>query len=255
MTEKAPTTSTEAINTSQNPCWQNYHHYHQYFPSHLLIKLSRITTQSLLIIGSWAATLTVSFQNQNNQHPQSKWQAPIQSPLFSLSSSPSCVSDSAAVLPHSIRGVAQLALFSIARERLGETRPTMGEGRAFRLVLHPRSTSLHLTLLPSTILTITPSPTRRCIHDRRLWRRPPRQHLLDHPRVRARPAQSHPIKILLTSLRSYFPGHIHAFYLEYVYFERRDQGRMGSLTAKRAPGIYSENVQHGGMTSYGTVPT
>ncbi|MCJ1310705.1 hypothetical protein MMC25_004371 [Agyrium rufum] len=62
------------------------------------------------------------------------------------------------------------------------------------------------------------------------------------------------VNICLTLL-GYFPGHIHAFYLEYVYFERRDKGRIGQINTKRAPGVYSENIQHGGMTNYGTVPT
>lgn len=53
---------------------------------------------------------------------------------------------------------------------------------------------------------------------------------------------------------SYFPGHIHAFYLEYVYFDRRSQSRAGTMVQKRAPGVYSENVQSGGTTTYGTVP-
>ncbi|MCJ1473615.1 hypothetical protein MMC13_002266 [Lambiella insularis] len=60
------------------------------------------------------------------------------------------------------------------------------------------------------------------------------------------------VNILLTCL-GFFPGHIHAFYLEYVYFDRRDKGRLGQINAKRAPGVYSENVQTGGMTTYGTV--
>jgi hypothetical protein len=51
----------------------------------------------------------------------------------------------------------------------------------------------------------------------------------------------------------FFPGHIHAFYLEYVYFNRRDRTRLGNLATKPAPGIYSENVQSGGATTYGTV--
>ncbi|MCJ1460140.1 hypothetical protein MMC28_010519 [Mycoblastus sanguinarius] len=58
--------------------------------------------------------------------------------------------------------------------------------------------------------------------------------------------------ICLTIL-GYFPGHIHAFYLEYIYFERRDQSRLGAPIQKRAPGVYSENVQNGGHTTYGTV--
>lgn len=65
---------------------------------------------------------------------------------------------------------------------------------------------------------------------------------------------SSPICTLLIVV-SYFPGHIHAFYLEYVYFERRSQGQMGNLAAKRAPGVYSDNVNSGGRTTYGTMPT
>ncbi|MCJ1353822.1 MAG: hypothetical protein MMC33_003809 [Icmadophila ericetorum] len=62
------------------------------------------------------------------------------------------------------------------------------------------------------------------------------------------------VNICLTLL-GYFPGHIHAFYLEYVYFDRRDKGRLGQVGTKRAPGVYSENVQRGGTTTYGTVAT
>lgn len=47
----------------------------------------------------------------------------------------------------------------------------------------------------------------------------------------------------------YLPGHIHAFYLEYVYYRQRD-GVTG-----RAPGVYSERIQRGGHheTTYGTI--
>ncbi|PGH27126.1 hypothetical protein AJ80_01082 [Polytolypa hystricis UAMH7299] len=84
------------------------------------------------------------------------------------------------------------------------------------------------------------------------------------------------INICLTLL-GYFPGHIHAFYCEYVYYERRSKGYTGS----RAPGIFSERIQNGGelardyyyppaqpqpqpqpqfqpqtqQTTYGTIPT
>lgn len=51
---------------------------------------------------------------------------------------------------------------------------------------------------------------------------------------------------------SVFPGHIHAFYVEYVYLERREQQREGRLVAQRAPGIYSERVQTGDQ-KYGVV--
>ncbi|PTB68025.1 UPF0057-domain-containing protein, partial [Trichoderma citrinoviride] len=63
------------------------------------------------------------------------------------------------------------------------------------------------------------------------------------------------INICLTIL-GYFPGHIHAFYIEYVYFDRRQQGREGHYPPRRAPGIYSEKVQtggHGPRPGYGTM--
>lgn len=53
-------------------------------------------------------------------------------------------------------------------------------------------------------------------------------------------------------LSSYIPGHIHAFYLEYIYYDRREQAREGRFTASRAPGVYSERVQGGGQ-GYGTI--
>lgn len=68
------------------------------------------------------------------------------------------------------------------------------------------------------------------------------------------------INILLTLL-GYFPGHIHAFYIEYVYVKRRDEVRAGILDARPAPGVYSQKVQNGGnarpvavvQPGYGTV--
>jgi len=60
------------------------------------------------------------------------------------------------------------------------------------------------------------------------------------------------INICLTLL-GYIPGHIHAFYLEYIYYERREQAREGRFTASRAPGVYSERIQGGGGQSYGTI--
>jgi len=53
------------------------------------------------------------------------------------------------------------------------------------------------------------------------------------------------VNICLTLL-GYIPGHIHAFYLEWVYYDRREQAREGRFTAARAPGVYSERVQNGG---------
>ncbi|KAH7318494.1 plasma membrane proteolipid 3 [Stachybotrys elegans] len=59
------------------------------------------------------------------------------------------------------------------------------------------------------------------------------------------------INICLTIL-GYIPGHIHAFYVEWVYFDRREQAHEGRLAPRRAAGVYSENVQSGG-TGYGTI--
>ncbi|KAK2600642.1 hypothetical protein N8I77_010163 [Diaporthe amygdali] len=59
------------------------------------------------------------------------------------------------------------------------------------------------------------------------------------------------INICLTLL-GYIPGHIHAFYILYVYYSRADQP-----TPERAPGIYSDRVQTGGhgypQGGYGTI--
>jgi uncharacterized membrane protein YqaE (UPF0057 family) len=60
------------------------------------------------------------------------------------------------------------------------------------------------------------------------------------------------INICLTIL-GYIPGHIHAFYVEYVYFDRREKSRLGQLTAENAPGIYSDRVQSGSANGYGTI--
>jgi hypothetical protein len=51
---------------------------------------------------------------------------------------------------------------------------------------------------------------------------------------------------------SVLPGHLHAFYIEYVYYDRREQLREGRMAAHRAPGIYSERIQTGGQ-GYGTI--
>jgi hypothetical protein len=53
---------------------------------------------------------------------------------------------------------------------------------------------------------------------------------------------------------SYFPGHIHAFYVEYVYYKRRDEARTGIYDSRPAPGVYSDRVQSGGR-GYGTMAT
>ncbi|KAF1363569.1 UPF0057-domain-containing protein [Lizonia empirigonia] len=53
------------------------------------------------------------------------------------------------------------------------------------------------------------------------------------------------INILLTIL-GYFPGHIHAFYIEYVYYKHRDAIRAGTYDGRPASGVYSQKVQNGG---------
>ncbi|KAF7509160.1 hypothetical protein GJ744_008387 [Endocarpon pusillum] len=60
------------------------------------------------------------------------------------------------------------------------------------------------------------------------------------------------INICLTLL-GYIPGHLHAFYLEYVYFDRREKGRLGQIGSDPAPGVYSDDIQTGGTRGYGTV--
>ncbi|QIX01582.1 hypothetical protein AMS68_007099 [Peltaster fructicola] len=56
------------------------------------------------------------------------------------------------------------------------------------------------------------------------------------------------INICLTIL-GYFPGHIHAFYLEYKYYKARDQRRVGA-----GPGVYTETVPVS-QPGYGTHDT
>ncbi|KAI5780882.1 hypothetical protein EDC01DRAFT_259010 [Geopyxis carbonaria] len=57
------------------------------------------------------------------------------------------------------------------------------------------------------------------------------------------------INILLTIL-GYFPGHIHAFYIEFIYYHREAQRREGTLQGRpRAPGIFSRRVQEGGSVN------
>lgn len=53
-------------------------------------------------------------------------------------------------------------------------------------------------------------------------------------------------------LRRVLPGHIHAFYLEWVYYDRKEQVREGRSVSRRAPGVYSDRVQTGGH-GYGTI--
>lgn len=61
------------------------------------------------------------------------------------------------------------------------------------------------------------------------------------------------INILLTIL-GYIPGHIHAFYVEYVHYERLEQARIGAPPSAPAQGVYSDRVQQaGGPQEYGTI--
>ena len=53
-------------------------------------------------------------------------------------------------------------------------------------------------------------------------------------------------------MNSYIPGHIHAFYLEYVYYERKEKAHEGRLPNTRVPGVYSDNITTGGQ-GYATI--
>ncbi|EMF12292.1 UPF0057-domain-containing protein [Sphaerulina musiva SO2202] len=68
------------------------------------------------------------------------------------------------------------------------------------------------------------------------------------------------INICLTLL-GYFPGHIHAFYILYIFYSRKEQQQQASSQQQQggnypsqqnfrsAPGIYSTKVQSGGFAS------
>jgi hypothetical protein len=49
--------------------------------------------------------------------------------------------------------------------------------------------------------------------------------------------------------KSYFPGHIHAFYLLYVFYDRRHRTGKGIALEGEAPGVFSPEVQGGGVGS------
>ncbi|EEQ29040.1 hypothetical protein McanMca71_000908 [Microsporum canis] len=53
------------------------------------------------------------------------------------------------------------------------------------------------------------------------------------------------INIFLTIL-GYFPGHIHAFYTLWVYYEAKSRGREGRMRARSPPGIFSKRILNGG---------
>lgn len=59
------------------------------------------------------------------------------------------------------------------------------------------------------------------------------------------------INICLTLL-GYLPGHIHAAYILYVYYNKKEQASEGFYDNRPAPGVYSSNVQTGGQ-GYGTM--
>lgn len=60
------------------------------------------------------------------------------------------------------------------------------------------------------------------------------------------------INIALTIL-GFLPGTIHALYVLYVYYDRRDQAKRGAPVPERAPFIFSHRVQSGGYRGYGTL--
>ncbi|POS85441.1 hypothetical protein EPUL_003313 [Erysiphe pulchra] len=60
------------------------------------------------------------------------------------------------------------------------------------------------------------------------------------------------INILLTLL-GFFPGMIHAFYLEFVYFDRREKPPGSRPIAPQAPEVYSEPVQDGSHVNDKTI--
>ncbi|KAJ8099365.1 hypothetical protein POJ06DRAFT_256781 [Lipomyces tetrasporus] len=55
------------------------------------------------------------------------------------------------------------------------------------------------------------------------------------------------INIGLTML-GYLPGLLHALYLEYIYYSRRDDVANGVTNYDPAPGVYSDIIQRGGYS-------
>ncbi|KAK9447038.1 uncharacterized protein V1518DRAFT_422062 [Limtongia smithiae] len=49
------------------------------------------------------------------------------------------------------------------------------------------------------------------------------------------------------TLLGYFPGLLHALYLLYVYYSRREDATNGIVNYDRAPGVYSDVIQRGGL--------
>ncbi|KAL2021235.1 hypothetical protein VTK56DRAFT_7422 [Thermocarpiscus australiensis] len=50
---------------------------------------------------------------------------------------------------------------------------------------------------------------------------------------------------IVLNIRFPFAGMLHALYILWVYYERREQYRLGNPPAERAPFVYSERVQNG----------
>ncbi|KAK9376013.1 uncharacterized protein V1513DRAFT_440390 [Lipomyces chichibuensis] len=55
------------------------------------------------------------------------------------------------------------------------------------------------------------------------------------------------INVGLTML-GYLPGLLHALYLEYIYYTRREDAANGVTNTARAPGVYSDVIQRGGYS-------
>jgi len=53
------------------------------------------------------------------------------------------------------------------------------------------------------------------------------------------------VNILLTFL-GFIPGHFHAFYIIFVYYNRKDQRKKGIPVGPEAPLIFSDRVNYGG---------
>jgi uncharacterized membrane protein YqaE (UPF0057 family) len=51
---------------------------------------------------------------------------------------------------------------------------------------------------------------------------------------------------LILTLLGWIPGHLHAFYMIYAYYDRRGKRHRGEWIGSDAFGIFSRNVQTGG---------
>lgn len=48
-------------------------------------------------------------------------------------------------------------------------------------------------------------------------------------------------------MNSYLPGHLHAFYLLYVFYDRRHDTGLGLPLKGEAPGVFSPELQRGSV--------